>query len=90
MESPWLTPKEAASYCKISLSLLNQLRKKIPIKAGATVRRPRFHKDELNYWMRCMFRTEKDQEIRGKEEDSKIRKYPIVITDKRYKATPLT
>jgi hypothetical protein len=96
MESPWLTPKEAADYCKISLSLFNQLRKKIPIKVGGTVRRPRFHKDELDYWMSNMFTIKEDQEIGRKEEEecleenSKIGKYPIIVTDKIYKARPLT
>lgn len=95
MESPWLTPKEAAGYCKISLSLFNQLRRKLPIKFGGTLRRPRFHKDELDYWMRNMFRTEEqiqtDQE-REKEyvrEDLEIGRHPIRVRVGKYKASSL-
>lgn len=58
MESPWLTPKEAAKYCKISLSLFNEVRKKIPIRTGGTIRRPRFHINELDLWMSRNFKME--------------------------------
>jgi hypothetical protein len=58
IHSPWLTPKEAARYCRISLSLFNQKRKEVPIKVGGTQRRPRFHRDELDYWMQNGFKKE--------------------------------
>lgn len=51
INSPWFTPREAADYCKVSLSFFNQKRKELPIKAGGSMRRPRFHKDELDFWM---------------------------------------
>ena len=51
LESPWLTPLEAARYCKVSLSFFNQKRKELRIEAGGTKRRPRFHISELDYWM---------------------------------------
>jgi hypothetical protein len=99
VETPWLTPKEAANYCKISLSLFNQIRRKIPIKIGGTMRRPRFHKDELDYWMGNMFKTERETEIeRNKEidiknqileENSKLEIYPIKIKEKKHKVKPL-
>jgi len=57
MDSPWLTPKEAAEYCKISLSLFNQKRKELGMKTGGTKRRPRFHKSELDYWMERGFKS---------------------------------
>ena len=56
--SPWLTPEEAAQYCRLSLSLFNQKRKEVPIKFGGTQRRPRFHRDELDYWMQNGFKKE--------------------------------
>ena len=55
IESPWLTPKEAAQYCRISLSLFNQKRRDLNLKHGGTPRRPRFHKDELDHWMNKRF-----------------------------------
>ena len=90
-ESPWLTPKEAAAYCKISLSLFNQLRGKIPLRAGGTRRRPRFHRDELDHWMRLMFETY-DNEIKRcpVTEAAEIEKYPIKIKEIKHKATPLS
>jgi hypothetical protein len=51
LESPWLTPLEAAEYCKVSLSFFNQKRKELPMKVGGSKRRPRFHVSELDYWM---------------------------------------
>jgi len=56
--SPWLAPQEAADYCGISLSMFNQLRRELPIQVGGTPRRPRFHVDELDYWMRKNFQPE--------------------------------
>ena len=58
INSPWFTPKEAAQYCRISLSLFNQKRKEVPINCCGSVRRPRFHKEELDYWMRNRFKVE--------------------------------
>jgi len=62
IESPWLTPKEAAPYCRISLSLFNQKRRQLNLKRGGTPRRPRFHKDELDYWMNKRFTEEMEPE----------------------------
>jgi hypothetical protein len=62
IESPWLTPKEAAQYCRISLSLFNQKRRELNLKHGGTPRRPRFHKDELDYWMNKRFTEEMEPE----------------------------
>jgi hypothetical protein len=62
IESPWLTPKEAAQYCRISLSLFNQKRRELNLKHGGTPRRPRFHKYELDYWMNKRFTEEMEPE----------------------------
>jgi hypothetical protein len=56
IHSPWLRPREAAQYCRLSLSLFNQKRKEVPIKFGGTQRRPRFHRDELDHWMQNGFK----------------------------------
>ena len=64
IESPWLTPKEAAQYCRISLSLFNQKRRALSLKHGGTPRRPRFHRDELDYWMNKLFREDVEPENR--------------------------
>jgi hypothetical protein len=84
MESPWLTPKEAADYCKISLSLFNEVRREIPIKVGGTRRRPRFHTDELDVWMSCNFSKEKH-----KSDELRLRGYPLKVRGKRRKLKPL-
>lgn len=91
MESPWLTPKEAAAYCKISLSLFNQLRRQISIKTGGTRRRPRFHTDELDHWMRHIFETYHDEIKRSPfMEAPELENYPIEIKETKHKATPLS
>jgi hypothetical protein len=67
VDSPWLTPEESALYCKISLSLFNQKRRELSIKAGGTLRRPRFHKLELDFWMEKGF-----QQSTGMDQKEKI------------------
>jgi|GEM_PF-4709518 len=66
IDSPWLSPEEAASYCKISLSLFNQKRRELAIKTGGTQRRPRFHKWELDRWMERGFQNSHKNENREK------------------------
>lgn len=85
-ESPWLTPEEAAHYCKISLSLFNQKRKELPIKAGGTKRRPRFHKTELDYWMERGFKNgskfrEDAKEFHKYDLESKSDGYRVSLLD---------
>jgi len=95
MESPWLTPKEAADYCKISLSLFNQIRRSVPIQSGGTQRRPRFHRDELDYWMRMMFMNKIVASTDWRNRDERCQEnrilgqYPIRIKEGKYKAHPV-
>jgi len=70
VHTPWLTPDEAAFYCRISPSLFNQLRKEVPIKTGGRPRRPRFHRKELDHWMERGFKQE-DTFQKGKEKRKK-------------------
>ena len=98
-ESPWLTPKEAADYCKFSLSLFNQKRRKIPICAGGTKRRTRFHREELDRWMRRISEVDNQAEMVQKavikdlkEEDDRLGGHPIRAKETRcrYKVSLLS
>ena len=82
-DTPWLKPKEAAGYCKISPSLFNQLRKDLPIKTGGTKRRPRFKKSELDAWMERGFKNEDRsfKEEKGLCEYGNNRDYQVTLLE---------
>ena len=65
-----MTIRDAAQYYKISVSLFNRIREKVPLKTYGTPRRPRFHRDDLDYWMRKRFETDESIE-QGNEGNKK-------------------
>ena len=78
IESPWLTPREAAEYCKVSIYLFNQKRRLLPIKSGGTKRRPRFHKMELDLWMEKGFDIVKSRKY---DKQAKYKRNHVALLD---------
>jgi excisionase family DNA binding protein len=52
IERPWLKPAEAADRCGVDRVTLWRARKRGELRAGGPGRAVRFHRDELDRWMR--------------------------------------
>lgn len=51
IESPWLTLKEAAAYCKISIPTFNKLNKTLPCPHAGSKTSRRYHVAVLDEWL---------------------------------------
>ena len=51
-ESPWLTYPEAAEYCRLDRTTLWRAVKRGELRVGGVGRAARFHKDDLDAFMR--------------------------------------
>lgn len=88
--SPWLRPKQAAAYCKMSLSLFNQKRKVVPInKIGGSKRGPKYNFNDLDTWMVKLYAFETNEtQLAGKYDRDNlgsIERFPLKTTKKKHR-----